>query len=99
MSDQKERSDEPRLIGDQEIAQLVSMSRSWVRKQRLNRRRALPHSLAVDPVMVGSVPRYRHTDIANWISSLSASSKVPTSDAIQAKAPAGAKVQRDGEPQ
>ena len=57
----------PKLIGDSEIARLVSMSRSWVRKQRYNRRRGLPHELSIDPVLLGTTPRYRLQDVTNWI--------------------------------
>ncbi len=31
------------LIGDADIAEMLGMSRSWVRKERLNRRRGHPH--------------------------------------------------------
>ena len=46
------------LINDSRIADMLGMSRSWVRKQRFNRRRGLPHTLTIDPVMIGSAPRY-----------------------------------------
>ena len=57
------------LIGDAEIAQLVSLSRSWVRKQRWSRRHGHPHAFDIDPVMIGSVPRYRLRDVLTWIES------------------------------
>ena len=58
-----------RLINDAEIARLLSMSRSWVRKQRFNRRHGLPHVFDLDPVLIGSVPRYRIEDVIAWIDS------------------------------
>ena len=57
-----------RLVNDAIIADLLSMSRSWVRKERFNRRHGLPHSFTVDPVMVGSVPRYRIEDVEAYSS-------------------------------
>ena len=58
------------LVNDAEIARLLCMSRSWVRKQRFNRRRGLLHVFDIDPVMIGSVPRYRLEDVRAWISAL-----------------------------
>jgi predicted DNA-binding transcriptional regulator AlpA len=62
-----------RLIGDGEIAKLVSLSKSWVRKQRFNRRHGLPHDFTLDPVMIGSAPRYPLNEVRSWIDALSAS--------------------------
>ena len=59
-----------RLIGDGEVAELLSMSRSWVRKQRFLRRRGLPHVFDIDPVMIGSSPRYPLEDVEAWIDAL-----------------------------
>jgi predicted DNA-binding transcriptional regulator AlpA len=59
--------DSTRLIRDADIARLTSMSKSWVRKQRMNRRRGLPHVLTIDPVRIGSVPRYRLNDVEAWL--------------------------------
>ena len=58
------------LISDADIADMLGMSRSWVRKERLNRRRSLPHTLAIDPVMIGSTPRYRQSEVMDWVASL-----------------------------
>ena len=58
------------LIRDADIAGMLGMSRSWVRKERLNRRRALPHTMTIDPVMIGSAPRYRRSEVMDWIESL-----------------------------
>ena len=58
---------EKRLVGDSEIAKLLSVSRSFVRKQRFNRRHGHPHVFDVDPIFIGSVPRYRLQDVWGWI--------------------------------
>ena len=57
------------LITDADVAQLTSMSRSWVRKQRWNRRHGHPHVFDVDPILIGSVPRYRLDAVLGWIES------------------------------
>jgi hypothetical protein len=55
------------LYSDCDLAALLRMSRSWIRKQRMWRRAGLPHVLTIDPVMIGSCPRYRAADIVAWI--------------------------------
>jgi len=57
----------PALVDDRYVAQQLCMSRSWVRKQRLYRRRGLDHVLDIDPVLIGSTPRYRIEDFQAWI--------------------------------
>jgi len=58
------------LLNDQAIAKAASMSPSWVRVQRHLRKRGKPHTLTIDPVMIGSSPRYRTKDVEAWIASL-----------------------------
>ena len=60
------------LLCDLDIAALLRMSRSWVRKQRMLRRAGLPHVLAVDPVMIGKCPRYRRAELETWLAHESA---------------------------
>lgn len=55
------------LCTDSDVAALLRMSNSWVRKQRMLRRRGQPHVLTVDPIMIASCPRYRFTEIATWL--------------------------------
>jgi hypothetical protein len=43
------------------------MSRPWIRKQRMSRRAGLPHVLGIDPIMIGSRPRYRLADVEAWL--------------------------------
>ena len=59
-----------RLVDDAQVAKLLCMSRSFIRKQRFLRRRALPHVFDIDPVMIGSSPRYRLEDVMAWIETL-----------------------------
>jgi predicted DNA-binding transcriptional regulator AlpA len=61
--------DEP-LLNDKEVAKTLALSPSWVRKQRLLRKRKLPHTLTVDPVMIGRSPRYRQEDMKKWADGL-----------------------------
>ena len=60
----------PALLSDSYIAGMLGVSRSWVRKERFNRRHKKLHSFTVDPVHVGSLPRYRREDVEAWIASL-----------------------------
>jgi hypothetical protein len=55
------------LVTDADLARLLKISRSWIRKQRMLRRAGLPHALTVDAIMIGSVPRYRRADIQAWL--------------------------------
>ena len=59
-----------RLVGDTKLASLLAMSNSWVRVERHKRRKGLPHVLNIDPVMIGSSPRYRTEDVEEFISGL-----------------------------
>ena len=62
--------DEDRLIGDFEIARLLSVSRSWVRQQRFKKNHGQPHCFDVDPVMVGCCPRYVASEVTEWMGRL-----------------------------
>ena len=55
------------LVDDRAIARLLTLSPEWVRKQRFLRRHRLDHIFTVDPVMIGSVPRYRLAEVLSWI--------------------------------
>lgn len=59
-----------RLIDDKAFAAHLSLSPSWVRVQRYKRRKGLPHTLNIDPVMIGSSPRYRMEDVEAFIEGL-----------------------------
>jgi hypothetical protein len=55
------------LLSDGDIARFLSISKSWVRKERWARRHELKHTFTVDPVMIGRCPRYRLTDVQAWL--------------------------------
>lgn len=63
------------LLRDSDIGQLTGFSVSWVRQQRHLRKMGKPHSFNVGPVFVGSAPRYRATEVFDWLNALSA--KIP----------------------
>jgi len=58
------------FLNDKEIARMVSMSPSWVRKQRHLRKKGAPHILTIDPVMIGASPRYSSASIGQWLNAL-----------------------------
>jgi hypothetical protein len=55
------------LYSDSDLASILRMSRSWIRKQRMLRRAGQPHVLTIDPIMIGSCPRYWPVDIKAWL--------------------------------
>ena len=59
------------LLSDKDVARLLRMSASWVRQQRFRRRRGEEHVFTVEPVLLGSVPRYWTAEIEEWIDELS----------------------------
>lgn len=61
----------PEFYTDKDVARLLSMSPSWVRVQRLKRRRKEPHILDLDPRMIGSCPRYVRAEVEGLVSRLS----------------------------
>ena len=58
------------FICDKELASRMAMSPSWVRVERHKRRKGIPHTLNIDPVMIGSSPRYRVEDVEAFIEGL-----------------------------
>lgn len=60
------------LLRDKEVAKLLGMSQSWVRVQRWKRSVNQPHSLKIDAIMIGKAPRYRLSDVEEWLDSLQA---------------------------
>jgi hypothetical protein len=54
------------FLRDKEIAIDLGMSVSWVRVQRHRRRTGKEHALSIDPVFIGSSPRYRREDYEAW---------------------------------
>jgi hypothetical protein len=63
------------LLADRDIARALSISPVTIRKQRFDRRHGLPHWFTIDPIMIGSAPRYRLSDLELWLASQSNSMK------------------------
>jgi predicted DNA-binding transcriptional regulator AlpA len=59
--------DATRLLRDCEVASRLALSPATIRRQRFDRRHGLPHWFSVDPVMIGSAPRYRLADVEAWL--------------------------------
>ena len=55
------------FVDDQWIAERIGMKVSTICSQRFKRRHGLPHWLDLDPVMIGSKPRYRLSTALNWL--------------------------------
>ncbi len=55
------------FVDDQWIAERIGMKVSTIRSQRFKRRHGLPHWLDLDPVMIGSKPRYRLSMALDWL--------------------------------
>ena len=58
------------FMDDKGLASTICMSPSWVRVQRYKRRKGFSHTLTIDPVMIGTSPRYRIEDVEAFIESL-----------------------------
>lgn len=50
------------FLTDMDIAQVLGVSPNSIRVQRHYRRKGVDHYLKIDPVMIGSLPRYRRED-------------------------------------
>ena len=66
----------PEFFNDRDVARLLGMSPSWIRVQRYYRRHGRDHVLAIDPVMIGSSPRYRRDDVDAIIAHLKTESSI-----------------------
>ncbi|HEV2533327.1 hypothetical protein [Phenylobacterium sp.] len=55
------------LYNDRQVAAFLGVSTSWVRLQRFNRRHGKPHVFNLDPVLVGSSPRYVRRDVDEFV--------------------------------
>jgi len=58
------------LLTDGDIASQLNVSRGWVRKQRFLRNHKQDHFLKIDPIYIGSMPRYRESDVTNWLKNI-----------------------------
>lgn len=58
------------LLSDQDVARMLRLSPAWVRKQRHLRKEGVGHALTINPVYIGSSPRYRLADFNKWLDGL-----------------------------
>jgi hypothetical protein len=63
------------LVGDRFIAEHLGMSPEWVRQQRFRRKRNLGHVLQLDPILLGSSPRYKLTEFIAWFEAQTAANR------------------------
>ena len=57
------------LLNDCYVARLLGFSRSWMRQQRHRRKNGLNHQFDLDPIWIGTSPRYELADVERWIES------------------------------
>lgn len=62
--------DDVEFFTDRDLARLLSVSPNTIRVQRHYRRHDKDHYLKIDPVMVGSLPRYARQDVAQLVETL-----------------------------
>jgi len=58
------------FVSDIWLANQLHVARSTIRVQRHLRQSGQPHWLKLDPVYIGSIPRYRTQDAMAWLRSL-----------------------------
>lgn len=68
-SAQTERNSDA-FLSDKEIAKILGLSAAWCRRQRHLRAKGEKHVLIIDPVYVGTSPRYRSSEVRAWLESL-----------------------------
>ncbi len=62
--------DTNQFMNDKEIAHMLSVSPSWVRKQRHLLNKGEDHIFKVEPIYIGSSPRYSTSAVTKWIGEL-----------------------------
>ena len=65
------------LLADAAVARVLALSPATIRQQRYRRQHNLPHWFTVDPVMIGSAPRYRASEVSAWIEAQAAVRTIP----------------------
>jgi hypothetical protein len=55
------------FVDDAWFASALKMKPGTIRSQRWKRKHGQPHWLNIDPVMIGSKPRYRRSDAIAWL--------------------------------
>lgn len=55
------------FVDDQWLADRIGMKIATIRSQRFKRRHGQKHWLELDPVYIGSKPRYRRAEVLEWL--------------------------------
>ena len=63
------------FLEDKQTTHVLCLSLAWIRKQGWMRRHGMPDFLTIDPIMIGTVPRYQASDVEAWLATLE-----PTND-------------------
>ena len=58
------------LLSDKDIAELLSVSSAWVRRQRCLRHKNEEHVFGIDAIYIGKSPRYKTSDFKTWMGNL-----------------------------
>ena len=58
------------FLSDKDLAKVLGMSQSWIRKQRYLRSRGEDHVLTLDAIYLGASPRYRQSEFFDWFNQL-----------------------------
>ena len=66
-NERRSNDDATTFVDDQWIAERIGMKVPTIRSQRFKRRHGLSHWLDLDPVMIGSKPRYRLSSALEWL--------------------------------
>ena len=60
-----------KFVDDNWIAERIGMKVSTIRGQRFNRKHGLRHWLDIDPVIIGTIPRWNLKKSVAWLKKLS----------------------------
>lgn len=61
---------EAEFLNDRDVATILNVSPNTIRVQRHYRLHGKDHYLKIDPVRIGSLPRYRREDVAALVGQL-----------------------------
>lgn len=67
----QEVEEEDIFVGDSWVAQRIGMKPATIRTQRFKRLHRQEHWFRVDPVYIGSKPRYRIAEVVKWMNECS----------------------------
>ncbi len=63
----RDTEDDITFLDDQWLADRIGMKIATIRSQRFKRRHGQKHWLELDPVYIGSKPRYRRAEVLGWL--------------------------------